>query len=292
MTVLNRYRSMIQWLALGLTMSASVVFGSLKQIDLSSIDSIPDNLPAISQGGVLVLRLPQHAQAWFNDKSLFIDDGMALIALHRDSRVARLRIVLDSVSKMIEFPVVTRNYKIERVDGLPPAKVTPPMDPKIRQRIKNETATIRAARQRLDSRLDFMSDFIWPVNGRISGVYGSQRILNGTPKTPHYGVDVAVPTGTEIVAPAAGVVTYVNDDMYYSGGTLVLDHGHGLSSAFLHLSKIDVAVGDVIQQGQIIARVGATGRATGPHLDWRMNWGTRVRVDPQLLVPPMQHENH
>ena len=292
MTVLNRYRSVIQWLTLGLTMSASVVFGSPKLIDLSSIDSIPDNLPAISQGGVLVLRLPQHAQAWFNDKSLFIDDGMALIALHRDSRVARLRIVLDSVSKTIEFPVVTRNYKIERVDGLPPAKVTPPMDPKIRQRIKNETATIRAARQRLDSRLDFMSDFIWPVNGRISGVYGSQRILNGTPKTPHYGVDVAAPTGTEIVAPAAGVVTYVNDDMYYSGGTLVLDHGHGLSSAFLHLSKIDVAVGDVIQQGQTIARVGATGRATGPHLDWRVNWGTRVRVDPQLLVPPMQHENH
>jgi murein DD-endopeptidase MepM/ murein hydrolase activator NlpD len=292
MTVLNRYRSVIQWLTLGLTMSASVVFGSPKLIDLSSIDSIPDNLPAISQGGVLVLRLPPHAQAWFNDKSLFIDDGMAVIALHRDSRVARLRIVLDSVSKMIEFPVVTRNYKIERVDGLPPAKVTPPMDPKIRQRIKNEAATIRAARQRLDSRLDFMSDFIWPVNGRISGVYGSQRILNGTPKTPHYGVDVAVPTGTEIVAPAAGVVTYVNDDMYYSGGTLVLDHGHGLSSAFLHLSKIDVAVGDVIQQGQTIARVGATGRATGPHLDWRMNWGTRVRVDPQLLVPPMQHENH
>ncbi|MEL0035508.1 MAG: M23 family metallopeptidase [Gammaproteobacteria bacterium] len=292
MTVLNRYRSVIQWLTLGLTMSASVVFGSPKLIDLSSIDSIPDNLPAISQGGVLVLRLPPHAQAWFNDKSLFIDDGMAVIALHRDSRFAKLRIVLDSVSKTIEFPVVTRNYKIERVDGLPPAKVTPPMDPKIRQRIKNEAATIRAARQRLDSRLDFMSDFIWPVNGRISGVYGSQRILNGTPKTPHYGVDVAVPTGTEIVAPAAGVVTYVNDDMYYSGGTLVLDHGHGLSSAFLHLSKIDVAVGDVIQQGQTIARVGATGRATGPHLDWRMNWGTRVRVDPQLLVPPMQHENH
>jgi murein DD-endopeptidase MepM/ murein hydrolase activator NlpD len=122
--------------------------------------------------------------------------------------------------------------------------------------------------------------------GRISGVYGSQRFYNGEPNSPHYGVDVAAPTGAEVVSPAAGVVTLVHPDMFFSGGTLIIDHGHGLSSTFIHLSKILVNEGDDIQQGQAIAQVGATGRATGPHLDWRMNWFDQ-RVDPALLVGAM-----
>ena len=289
MTDSNRFLNGLRLILMGLTLSASVILGAPKTLDLAKQIKLNTQPPSLRQGEVLVLKLPSTAQAWFNNKSLFIGtDGTAIIGLHRDDTAATLRIVHDSSEQIINFPVIKRDYRIERIDGLPPAKVTPPMDPAVRKRIQTEAANIREARKLTDDRRDFTAGFIWPVEGRISGVYGSQRVLNGVPKTPHYGVDVAVPTGTIIVAPAAGVVTYVNDDMYYSGGTLVLDHGHGLSSAFLHLSKIDVRVGEVIQQGQPIAQVGATGRATGPHLDWRMNWGTSVRIDPQLLVPPMQ----
>ncbi|MDP4650548.1 MAG: M23 family metallopeptidase, partial [Haliea sp.] len=125
------------------------------------------------------------------------------------------------------------------------------------------------------------------VEGRISGVYGSQRVYNGQPGSPHYGVDVAVPTGTIVRAPAAGVVTLAEPDLFYSGGTIILDHGYRLSSSFLHLSKVSVNVGDQIALGDVIGEVGATGRATGPHLDWRMSW-REARIDPQLLVPPMR----
>jgi len=128
--------------------------------------------------------------------------------------------------------------------------------------------------------------FVWPVTGRISGVYGSPRIYHGTPGTPHYGVDVARPTGTPVMAPAAGEVTLAELDLFYSGGTVILDHGYGLSSSFLHLSEVSVSVGDHLLPGDVIGAIGATGRATGPHLDWRMSW-LNQRIDPQLLVPPM-----
>ncbi|MGD2008216.1 MAG: M23 family metallopeptidase, partial [Cellvibrionales bacterium] len=126
----------------------------------------------------------------------------------------------------------------------------------------------------------------WPAEGRISGVYGSQRFYNGTPGSPHYGVDVAVPTGHPVLAPGPGVITLAEPDLFYSGGTVILDHGYGLSSSFLHMSKLHVAVGDEVQPGDLIGEVGATGRATGPHLDWRMSWLDQ-RIDPQLLVPAM-----
>ena len=122
--------------------------------------------------------------------------------------------------------------------------------------------------------------------GRISGVYGSQRFYNGTPGNPHYGVDIARPTGHPVLSPGSGVVTLAEPDLFYSGGTVILDHGYGLSSSFLHMSRIDVKVGDVITTGDQLGAIGATGRATGPHLDWRMSWFDQ-RVDPQLLVPPM-----
>lgn len=143
-----------------------------------------------------------------------------------------------------------------------------------------------AARRTDDPRLDFMQSFIWPSIGPISGVYGSQRILNGQPRRPHFGVDVAAPTGTPVRAPAAGIITLAHPDMYFSGGTVILDHGHGVSSSFLHLSRIHVQVGQRVEQGELIAEIGATGRVTGPHLDWRMNWFGQ-RIDPALLVGAM-----
>ncbi len=180
-----------------------------------------------------------------------------------------------------KLKIKLREYKIQRIDGLPDDKVNP--DEKALQRIRKEQAEIAKARDIDDARQDYLSGFIWPVQGPITGVYGSQRILNGQARQPHYGVDIAAPSGNPVAAPAAGIVTYVNPDMYFSGGTLVLDHGHNLSSSFLHLQKILVKVGDVVEQGQTIALVGATGRVTGAHLDWRMNWREQ-RLDPALIM--------
>ena len=145
---------------------------------------------------------------------------------------------------------------------------------------------IRKARQRDDPRTDFLSGWMWPVSGPISGVYGSQRVLNGEPRRPHYGVDIAAPVGTPVRAPADGLVTLSHPDMFFSGVTLVLDHGHNLSSSFLHLNKSLVKTGDRVKRGDVIAEVGKSGRVTGAHLDWRMNYQAE-RIDPELLVPPM-----
>ena len=174
-----------------------------------------------------------------------------------------------------------REYAIERVDGLPPATVTP--DPEALERIRQEAELVATARARRDPRTDYAEGFAWPAGGRISGVYGSQRILNGEPRRPHYGLDIAAPTGSPVFAPADGIVTLVHPDMYFSGGTIVLDHGQGLSSTFLHLSRALVEAGTSVRKGDLIGEIGATGRASGPHLDWRMNWLDR-KVDPQLLL--------
>ena len=181
----------------------------------------------------------------------------------------------------VPLDVKMRDYALERVDGVPQRTVTP--DPEAAERIREESAMIRTARARRSTDDDYAQGFIWPAQGRISGVYGSQRILNGTPARPHFGVDVAAPTGTLVIAPANGLITLTHPDMYYSGGTIILDHGQGLSSTFLHLSEVLVEAGQLVRQGEPIGKIGMTGRASGPHLDWRMNWLDR-RVDPQRLV--------
>ncbi len=183
--------------------------------------------------------------------------------------------------EQFSYEVKQRTYKVQQVNGVEQKHVTPPAE--LTARIQREAELARAARLQDDPRTDFLQDFIWPLSGPITGVYGSRRVYNGTPRSPHYGLDIAAPTGTKVVAPAGGLVTLAENDLFYSGGTLILDHGHGLSSTFIHLSKILVAVGDRVEQGQAIAEVGATGRVTGPHLDWRMNWFD-VRLDPALLM--------
>jgi murein DD-endopeptidase MepM/ murein hydrolase activator NlpD len=189
----------------------------------------------------------------------------------------------DGLACDFEVQVTTREWKLERVDGVPEATVEPP--PAIAARIEREQALVAKARERDDDRNDFAVNFDWPLTGRISGVYGSQRIYNGKPKSPHSGLDVAAPKGKPVLAPAGGIVTFANPDLYLTGGTVLVDHGHGLSSSFLHLSRLDVGVGQRVEKGQAIGLVGATGRATGPHMHWGMNW-FGVRVDPQLLVDP------
>ncbi|WP_456374493.1 M23 family metallopeptidase [Thiolapillus sp.] len=212
--------------------------------------------------------------------------GDFLIGFERDAPRESMLIVRlpDGREEKRKLHIVKREYDIQRIDGLPPRKVTPREEDL--KRIRADRAAVKKARARIDQRLDFLHGFDWPVTGRISGVYGSQRILNGKPKWPHYGVDIAGPVGTPVRAPADGIVTLAHPDMFYSGATLIMDHGHGLSSTFLHLSKILVEEGQVVKKGQIVAKMGATGRVTGPHLDWRMNLRGK-RLDPQLLVGPM-----
>ena len=177
--------------------------------------------------------------------------------------------------------ITPRDWPVENINGVPPATVNPP--PTIAERIEREQARVVAARARDDARTGFAQHFVWPVQGRIRGRFGNQRVYNGTPKAPHSGMDIAAATGTPVKAPADGVISFADPGLYLTGGTVVLDHGHGISSNFLHLSRIDVQVGDVVKQGDVIAAVGATGRATGPHLHWGMNWFD-VRIDPLLVL--------
>jgi murein DD-endopeptidase MepM/ murein hydrolase activator NlpD len=180
--------------------------------------------------------------------------------------------------------IKSRVYDIQRIDGLPPRMVTPPES--VLARIKRENAKIHAARMNDRAEPFFEKGWVWPAKGRISGVYGSQRILNGKARRPHFGVDVAAPVGVKVIAPSDGVVVLAESSLYYTGGTIILDHGHGLTSAFLHMSALAVKAGQRVQQGDLLGAVGATGRATGPHLDWRINWFDR-RLDPALLAPPL-----
>jgi murein DD-endopeptidase MepM/ murein hydrolase activator NlpD len=162
--------------------------------------------------------------------------------------------------------------------------VTP--DESLLTRIAAERELILAAWAYDTTATDFLGGFVWPVVAPISGVYGSQRILNGEPRQPHFGVDMAAPEGTPVAAPAGGIVRLAEPDLNFTGGTVIIDHGHGLSSTLMHLASVLVAVGQRVEQGDIVGTVGATGRATGPHLDWRMNLYD-ARIDPQLLVSPM-----
>ncbi|MEJ1297595.1 MAG: M23 family metallopeptidase [Candidatus Sedimenticola sp. (ex Thyasira tokunagai)] len=239
------------------------------------------------QGGLLVGQTDPGALVKLDEESVRVSpDGVFLLGFGRDHRKeSRLQITYADGGKEQQLLTVgRREYQIQRIDGLPKRKVTPQkLDLK---RIRKETAMTKSARRLDDARTDFLGGWIWPVTGRISGVYGSQRILNGEARRPHFGVDIAMPAGTPVKAPADGVVTMAHPDMFFSGGTLIVDHGHNLSSSFLHLSRILVEKGERVRQGDIIAEVGATGRVTGAHLDWRMNYH-KHRLDPQLLVPPM-----
>ena len=241
-----------------------------------------------TQGGLLRGRVvPGSVVEYEGDAVRVSADGWFLVGFGRDAPPdAELVVVFpDGRRERQVLRVKPRDYDIQRIDGLPPRKVTPRSQEDL-ARIRADVKMVGQARAIDDPRSDFLSGFRWPVKGRISGVYGSQRILNGEPRRPHFGIDIAAPTGTKVVAPADGVVTLVHPDMFFSGGTMIVDHGHGLSSAFLHLSRILVEQGERVAQGQAIAEVGSTGRSTGPHLDWRMNLFDR-RIDPSLLVGPM-----
>jgi murein DD-endopeptidase MepM/ murein hydrolase activator NlpD len=239
---------------------------------------------SVSQGGLVIGRVPTDTQVEYAGHHLRISSyGTVVFGVGRDAK-GPLQVRLthrDGRQDTLAIQVSPRDWPLERINGVPPKTVNPP--PAIAERIRREQAQVVAARQRDDARTDFTQTFIWPVNGRISGRFGNARVYNGQPGSGHSGMDIAAAKGTPVKAPASGVVTFAAPDLYLTGGTVLLDHGYGVSSNFLHLSRIDVSVGQRIEQGQVLGAVGATGRATGPHLHWGMNWFD-VRIDPLLVL--------
>ncbi|WP_440914657.1 M23 family metallopeptidase [Candidatus Pelagibacter sp.] len=209
-------------------------------------------------------------------------DGFFVFGIDRDQKYdLTFTKIFDGKKSTITKKVLKRKYNIQRIDGLEESKVTPPES--VYKRIKKENNAIGEARA-INSELQFFKQkFIMPVEGIISGVYGSQRILNGKPRWPHYGIDIAAKQGTMIKSSASGKVTMAEDDLYYTGGTVIMDHGHGVSTIYSHLENVLVSVGDLINQGDIIGTVGSTGRSTGPHLDFRINW-FQTRLDPMSVL--------
>ena len=210
-------------------------------------------------------------------------DGFFVFGLGRDRKYdVVITLNKDGIKEKIVKRVFKKKYKIQRIDGLEEKKVTPPEE--LYERIKRENKLIAQARNMNSDLIFFTKKFIIPVeNAIITGVYGSQRILNGKPKWPHYGLDFAVEEGTKIKAMLNGVVTLVEPDLFYTGGTLVFDHGHGISTLYMHMEKILVKNGQKVKQGDIIGTVGSTGRATGAHLDVRLNW-FQTRLDPATVL--------
>lgn len=241
--------------------------------------------PASAPQGAMVLgKVPPGSRVEYAGRTLRTTGyGTVVFGIGRDEAgpVTVTVVRPDGSRSEASIAVSARDWPVQRVDGVPPKTVDPP--PEIAERIRREQAQVTAARMRDDDRADFAQRFAWPLQGRVSGRFGNQRVYNGKPGSPHSGMDIAAPTGTPVKAPAAGVVTFAAPDLYLTGGTVLLDHGFGISSNFLHLSRIDVAVGDRVEQGQVVGAVGATGRATGPHLHWGMNWFD-VRIDPLLVL--------
>lgn len=244
---------------------------------------------AFVQGGTVLCRTWPHAEIAIDGAPFgrADGDGWAVLGFTRENSsesVIQARARGSEVSRA--YQVAPRTFDVQRIDGLPQQTVTP-SDPAVLARIQREAAMKQEGFASQAAMTGFLDGFIWPVEGRISGRWGNQRVLNGTPTTPHFGVDIAADAGTPIRAPAAGVVSLANADMHFEGGLVFIDHGQGLITMYLHMSRLDVVAGQRVAQGQIIGAVGASGRATGPHLCWRMRLNGR-QLDPTVAIEGLQ----
>jgi len=256
-----------------------LILAILFPLEVSAIEFIGN----FSQGNYILGKTEPNTKIIVNETEVRVSkDGYFVFGIDRDRKYDLVITKISNGKKeKIVKKILKRKYKIQRIDGLPENKVTPPES--VYKRIKAENNRIGEARA-INSELNFFKDkFIMPVDGIITGVYGSQRILNGKPKWPHYGIDIAAKQGTQIKSSATGIVTMAEDDLYYTGGTIIMDHGHGISTIYSHLENVLVSVGDKINQGDIIGTVGSTGRSTGPHLDFRINW-FQTRLDPMSVL--------
>ena len=236
-----------------------------------------------TQGALLRGQAPAGAKVTLNGETVQTNkDGKFVVGFEREAPLQQTLVVkLDNGQKwQRDITLEKREYNIQRIDGLEQKMVSPPAE--VTARIKKDNINVANARSGNTDLDALFTRFEWPAKGVISGVYGSQRILNGVPKWPHYGLDIANETGTPVYAPVDGVVTMA-DDLYYSGNTLILDHGMCVFSTFLHMDTITVEVGETVKQGEQIGTIGSTGRSTGPHLDWRINLGN-TRLDPQTII--------
>ncbi len=258
-----------------LLVSSTLSFTSQAEIQLTG---------ELVQGGLVVGKTHANSTVILNKKKLPVSSkGDYVFAFSRDdNKQYTLTVTLPNGKvEQKNFTPKKRTYKISRLTGISKKIMSP--NKKAQTRAAQDSAAMRKVRKISSALTDFSQGFIAPRNSRITGVYGSQRFYNGVAKNPHYGVDYAGQIGAPVKAPASGKIILWVPDMFYSGGTLVIDHGHGITSNFLHLSASLVKVGDYVKQGQVIAKVGNSGRVTGPHLDWRMNWH-QVRFDPKLAM--------
>lgn len=235
------------------------------------------------QGSFILGKIDPGSEIIIDEQKVRVSsNGFFVFGLDRDRKFdITFTVIKDGQVDKVVKKVFKREYQIQRIDGLPESKVTPPEE--VYERIIKENKMIASARAINSDLTYFKDDFIMPVDGIITGVYGSQRILNGKPKWPHYGIDIAAEQGTKIKSAANGIVTMAEPDLYYTGGTIIMDHGHGISTIYSHLERLLVERGQEIKQGQIIGTVGSTGRSTGPHLDFRINW-FQTRLDPMTVL--------
>ena len=241
------------------------------------------------QGGLVRGQVAPGSAVYLEGRELRVSaDGWFVFGFGRDA-AQRAELVVrhaDGREDRRTLDIGTRTYEVQRIDGLPPRQVTPSAEDLAR--IQADAELIEAAKARDSDGLGFTQEVAWPALGPISGIYGSQRILNGEPRAPHRGVDVAAPAGTPVAAMASGVVSLAEPDLYFTGGTVMLDHGHGLHSIYAHLQDVLVELGQQLAQGTPLGTIGATGRATGPHLHWGIYWFDQA-VDPALLAGPIPH---
>ncbi len=265
-------------LALALTLSVCVGAADANGIKLDG---------NLIQGGLALGSAPPGTGIRLNERPVRVaDDGGFVFGFGRDAPPqATLHVRYpDGSREAMPLQVRTRRYETQRINGLPDRMVTP--SAKALTRIRQENSRIAAVRRLDTDQSYYRTGFVWPVIGTITGVYGSRRMLNGEPRRPHYGIDIAADNGTPVHSPADGIVALAEADLYFTGGTVMIDHGFGVTTVLSHLDSIDVGVGQPVRQGDVVGTVGATGRVTGPHLDWRVNW-FEVRLDPALLVPEM-----
>lgn len=241
----------------------------------------------LEQGGLAIGTAPPGSAITVGERSVpAAADGTFFVGLGRDAPASvDVKIVTPAgETATIAIPVAPRDWKIDKVDGVPQNLVTP--DPETEARIAEDSKLLRAARARFFAESLYRTGFLRPATGRISGIYGSQRILNGSPRNVHAGLDIAAPTGTPIKAAADGIVTLANPALVMSGGTVLVNHGYGLQTSYIHMSRIDVTDGQRVKQGDVIGAIGATGRVTGPHLHFTVLWFD-TSLDPETILALM-----
>lgn len=261
----------------------NILFISIILLFTSSLQAI-ELRGKFYQGNFILGKVEPGTKVLIDKKIIKVSNGGHFaFGLSKDRKNdVKIEVIKKGVKKILTKKIYKRKYRIQRIDGLPKKQVTPPKE--VYERIKKDNKLITKARSINSNKVFFTNKFELPLNNSIiTGVYGSQRILNGIPKSPHYGLDFAAKEGTKIKAMLDGVVTLSENDLYYTGGTVIFDHGHGVSTLYMHMKDIYLKIGQEVKKGDVIGTVGKTGRSTGAHLDIRLNWFD-VKLDPASVL--------